>query len=250
MRARNIKPDFFTDEKLIKLTFSERLFFIGLWCLADSEGFFEIKPHEMKLKIFPEQKVDLIKMLKSLEKAKVVKLYSQHGFLPNFIKHQRPHPKEKKSIVNKEIREHLEKLNGEPCNYPADPSDIMNVECGMLNVERGKMNVECGMLNDAFVKFWDAYPKKIGKPNALIKFKTKYKASKQNGLFIKKILLAIELHKKSEQWKNPKYIPHPATWLNQERYNDDIYQEMSVLEKNMHVAKEAIDEYENKKAEK
>jgi len=35
---------------------------------------------------------------------------------------------------------------------------------------------------------------------------------------------AIELAKKSEDWieENGKYIPHPATWLNQKRWTDEV----------------------------
>ncbi|MCP4986583.1 MAG: hypothetical protein GY928_11175 [Colwellia sp.] len=73
-----------------------------------------------------------------------------------------------------------------------------------------------------FNQFWLAYPKKVGKPDALKKFKTVYKKSDCNGNFMNLILNAIELQKKSDQWQNPKYIPNPATWLNQERFNDEV----------------------------
>ena len=41
---------------------------------------------------------------------------------------------------------------------------------------------------------------------------------------------AIEVQKKSEQWQrdNGQYIPHPSTWLNQRRWED----EMEVKQKN------------------
>lgn len=39
-----------------------------------------------------------------------------------------------------------------------------------------------------------------------------------------KILKALEMVKQTEQWKkdNGKFIPYPATWLNQERWTDEI----------------------------
>ena len=38
------------------------------------------------------------------------------------------------------------------------------------------------------------------------------------------ITKALELHKKSEQWTKDKgrFIPNPSTWLNQERWNDEL----------------------------
>lgn len=145
MRSRNIKPDFFTDEKLINLSYAERLFFIGLWCFADKDGFFEIKPHEMKLKLFPEQKIDIVKMLKSLKSQNIVKLHERHGYLPNFSKHQRPHPNEKKSDLKTSIKQNLVKLHEDSCNYTSDPSDIRNEDT--RNEERGMRKAQWRLSN-------------------------------------------------------------------------------------------------------
>ena len=37
------------------------------------------------------------------------------------------------------------------------------------------------------------------------------------------MIQAIEQHKRSDQWTrdNGQYIPHPATWLNQRRWEDE-----------------------------
>ena len=44
MRIRTIKPDFWTDAKVSKLTYLARLLFIGLWNVADDEGRFKSDP--------------------------------------------------------------------------------------------------------------------------------------------------------------------------------------------------------------
>jgi hypothetical protein len=36
------------------------------------------------------------------------------------------------------------------------------------------------------------------------------------------ILEHIEVMSKSEQWHNPQFIPFPATYLNQRRWEDDV----------------------------
>ena len=38
------------------------------------------------------------------------------------------------------------------------------------------------------------------------------------------VLLAVEKQKKSKQWQadQGQYIPHPATWLNQGRWDDEL----------------------------
>jgi len=73
---------------------------------------------------------------------------------------------------------------------------------------------------DDFIKFWDAYPKKVGKDAA-------YKSWKpRNGTMppISDLLVAIGKQIKSDQWQkeNGQYIPNPATWLNQGRWADSV----------------------------
>ena len=72
--------------------------------------------------------------------------------------------------------------------------------------------------NSGFELFWEAYPKKVGKDKAKESWK---KASKVE---ISVILSAIEQQKQSVQWQkdNGQYIPNPATWLNQGRWQDEI----------------------------
>jgi len=70
-----------------------------------------------------------------------------------------------------------------------------------------------------FDEFWAAYPKKIGKQAAIAVWKRK----KVNGL-LPNVLEAIDAQKTSEQWKRDggQYIPNPATWLTQGRWDDEV----------------------------
>ncbi len=73
--------------------------------------------------------------------------------------------------------------------------------------------------NDAFDTFWKMYPKKVGKGAAEKAFK-KYKP---DDALLNTMLKAIEIQLQSEQWKKDcgQYIPNPATWLNQKRWEDE-----------------------------
>ena len=66
-----------------------------------------------------------------------------------------------------------------------------------------------------FEEFWKAYPRKVAKPTARAKFLTKCKDEET----FNKIMLGLGIAKKG--WTDPQYIPHPTTWLNQERWTDD-----------------------------
>lgn len=73
-----------------------------------------------------------------------------------------------------------------------------------------------------FDTFWSAYPKKIGKD----KCKRWFDSRKVDDVFIGDILKALDIQKKSQQWSrdNGQYIPHPYTWLNQGRWQDEVVQ--------------------------
>lgn len=72
-----------------------------------------------------------------------------------------------------------------------------------------------------FEAFWKIYPRKVDKGKA----KTAWEriCSRKNGTrpTWKELRKAIHDQKKSERWKDPTFIPHPTTWLNQQRWLDD-----------------------------
>lgn len=100
-RARNIKPSFFKNEDLADLESSDRLLFIGLWCLADREGRLEDRPRRIKIELFPGDGYDVETGLANLAGKGFIDRYEVDGFvvisLPNFLRHQSPHSTEKDS---------------------------------------------------------------------------------------------------------------------------------------------------------
>lgn len=71
-----------------------------------------------------------------------------------------------------------------------------------------------------FAEFWSAYPKKVGKTVAL----KAWERICPNAELHKVILEAIAQQKCGAQWQreNGRFIPNPATWLNQGRWVDEI----------------------------
>jgi hypothetical protein len=69
-----------------------------------------------------------------------------------------------------------------------------------------------------FDTFWERYPKKVGKQQAV----KAWKSLNPDHRLLTTMIEAIEQQKKSEQWQKDsgKYIPHPATWLNGKRWED------------------------------
>lgn len=73
-----------------------------------------------------------------------------------------------------------------------------------------------------FDEFWSKYPKKRGKADAKKRFKT---VCKDRQTF-KNIMSGLDMWLKV--WKNtePDYIPYGSTWLNKERWSDDLSDEL------------------------
>lgn len=74
-----------------------------------------------------------------------------------------------------------------------------------------------------FSQFWLAYPRKAAKPDAIRAWR---KLALQNG-DLEKLMSALERFKASDGWQGNggKYIPHPATWLNKRRWEDEAIEE-------------------------
>lgn len=71
-----------------------------------------------------------------------------------------------------------------------------------------------------FDTFWEKYPRKVGKGDA----RKSFEKISPDSILLDKILAAIENQKNNPQWLKDKgqYIPHPTTWLNQERWLDEV----------------------------
>lgn len=104
-RARNIKPGFFKNEDLSDLSPYARLLFVGLWCLADREGFLEDRPKRIKGELFPYESVDVDDHLQALHNAGFIVRYEVDGeryiSIPKFADHQNPHHREATSKIPK-----------------------------------------------------------------------------------------------------------------------------------------------------
>ena len=74
---------------------------------------------------------------------------------------------------------------------------------------------------ERFEKFYFSYPRKVGKANV----EKWFEKNKPDEELFNKIMTALEEHKKTKQWQDKQFIPHPSTWLNQKRWEDEIIKE-------------------------
>lgn len=216
MRARNIKPGFFKNSKLGRLSPHHRLLFEGLWCLADGLGRLKDDPDTIKIEVLPYDDVDADTLLNDLATSseKFITRYEVDGVaviqVNNFEKHQNPHPNERKKgsefpdVSCNVTTSHLNKL-------PV----MMNHESLIMNHDSNTPQPPKGG-DTAFEKFWASYPLKVGKAAAKRLWDRKKLGDQLLG-----ILSGIEKYRNSKQWREG-FIPNPMTFLNQERWNDEI----------------------------
>ena len=71
-----------------------------------------------------------------------------------------------------------------------------------------------------FDKFWALYPKKVAKADA----RKAWTQTKDIRPELTNLLTAVKAACKTEAWMKDggKYIPHPATWLRGERWDDEL----------------------------
>ena len=96
------------------------------------------------------------------------------------------------------------------CEARGRIGDLLDMVCGVSIEEKRE-------LEERFRIFWEAYPRKEGKKEALAKWMKLAPDEELTG----KIVRAVVRAKGTQQWKEG-FIPHAKTYLHGERWNDEI----------------------------
>lgn len=226
-RSRMIKPEFWDDEKLCRISRDARLTFIGLWTNSDDYGVVKGHPAWLKSQIFPYDDIKIqtfMVWIKELEDLRIIFPFTDNSenyiYIKNFDKHQ---------VINRKSK------SRNPTPPDSLIEDSMSTHGGLMDQTETEVKYKqkqkapsAQKKSDAhtirFEMFWDAYPKKVGKRSAESAW------MKLNGSMpdIEIVLQKLEQLKKSEQWTadNGKWIPHPSTWLNRGGWDDQVSTEI------------------------
>ncbi|MBB1199635.1 hypothetical protein EGM70_04865 [Enterobacteriaceae bacterium 89] len=92
-RIRTVKPEFWTDEKVVECSIPARLLFIGLFNFANDVGCLERSPKRIKMQVFPADVIDCEPLLAELIAHGLIIEYSVSGVgylqIKGFRKHQK-----------------------------------------------------------------------------------------------------------------------------------------------------------------
>lgn len=251
-RARSIKPGFFKSEQLAECSPWARLLFAGLWTLADREGRLEYRPLRIKAELFPYDAVNVHDLAVELHGQKLLVIYEAEMSteidhestempkfisIPNFGRHQRPHPKEPDSVIPqppclatryvKAVEKH-----GEPCKETAGcafPSSNPLILRSSNPITPKRSAARTGRKakprSPDFDAWYATYPKRVAPQDALKAYeRTVGVVMDSRGLprseAVSLLLEAAAAFAASDKGRG-EFCPHPATWLNQGRYDDD-----------------------------
>lgn len=209
-RIRTIKPEFFTSEDIVSLTPLARLLYVALWCEADREGRMVWKPVTFKMRYFPGDSCQIEELCTEITSRRLIVLYgSGYAHIPSFKAHQHINPRESASQLP------------EPGILPSRGRGVGTRQSRDSDVQvgregKGRSN-DASPVTSAFTSFWTTYPKKVAKPAAEKAFN-----SVKAGPMLVNILADIESRKATDDWQKDggKYIPNPATYLNNRRWED------------------------------
>lgn len=217
-KQRMINTRFWDDSYTSNLKPIEKLLF--LYCLTNTStnisGIYEI-PFK---KIVSETGLSADVVTKILARMEYDnKIFFRNGWIgiKNFIKHQNQNSPQVKKGIEMELK-----------NAPQEIQDLLNGK-GMDTLSHLNLNLNLNpnltlMQNspeaNLFDVFWKIYPKKVGKAATLKAWK-KIKPSQQ---LAERIIQSVSEHLSDPQWKkeNGQFIPHPATYLNQGRWDDEV----------------------------
>lgn len=169
---------------------------------------------------------------------KLVYLTEDKIFIPNFIKFQQKelnpsNPAHKNIILELEkydIPITLENIDLQSPSKGASKglqSPISNSIGNSNSISNSKEVITKNkkIINE-FENFWKECPRKIGKGKA----REKYIMARKNESH-EFLVEMMKIHAKDMKGKEDQFIPHPATWLHQERYHDETKTTVIVQEK-------------------
>jgi uncharacterized protein YdaU (DUF1376 family) len=140
--------------------------------------------------------------------------YIQDRILQELLEYHQKADKNKQIAVEREAKRKQNSTNrAQAVDEPSPNHKPITNNHKPLTINHNKTIAQTSLLDDGFNEFWNFYPKKVGKDKA----KTEWNKKKPK---IDDVLKALNWQKESEQWDKG-FIPNPATYLSQGRWQDE-----------------------------
>ncbi len=142
-------------------------------------------------------------------------------YITNYMRYRNERDKEKRREQNRKSQETYRGKQKNKQNKPKSAQAEAEAEALKDNRSNAHVSDDTPSNNgELFDRFWTEYPRKVGK----VKCRQIWARLKPSAELAEKIVAAVKAYKRTDQWQkdNGEFIPHPATWLNQERWEDEI----------------------------
>ena len=236
-----IVTDIFDDEKILLIeSMPEGDAIIVIWfkllCLAGKQnngGVFQINgriPYtdEMFATIF-RRNVNTVRLaLSTFEKFDMIEIINNTVTIPKWERHQKLDALEASRAASRNrvarFRER-QKLLIEGGNVSCNVTETDGVTPGNAdrykNKNKNNISSADAEIPQGFSDFWAVYPRKVSKQTAL---KAWRKLGVDDSMAIADTIIADVQRRVTGEWKGKdvQYIPHPATYLNQRRWEDEV----------------------------
>ena len=225
MPNRLLKESFKSSPQIEELSWFEECVWTRLIVTVDDYGRFDARPAMLKSELFPVNekvtKIAIEKAINHLVKVGLIQLYTvddrPYLLIPTWEKHQR-------------IRAHKSR-------FP-EPVSQMTVKCQQVADKCGRNPIQSNPIQNPiliqsnpssadetkeemmkwFDEWWEEYPRKVGKGKCRDKY-LRIVTDEDKHL---KLMSAIRKQNEVYKTKPVQYIPYPETWLNQERWEDEL----------------------------
>lgn len=215
MRIRTVKPEFWMHEGLSALPAETHMLAAALLNYADDEGYFNANTKLIQAACFPlrELSLSIHGMLTELSNVGFLRLGTSedgrsYGHIVNFLEHQ---------VIN---RPTASKIRGLEVVWERSLSAHEQLREDSLperkGKEQGKERKPDKQMVREFEDWWAVYPRRVGKGKALDAY---CKARKETDHAT--LMSALARANREYAGRDPDYIPHPTTWLNQKRWHDE-----------------------------
>lgn len=233
MPNRILKESIRTDKRINTLNDFQFRVWAYLITYVDDFGRGSAEPDIIKGFVFPRRKsvteANIVDALGVLASTGLIRLYEVGGdsylYFPDWEEHQNrrastskfPEPPTSDSTCN-QLQADDSNCMQTQAYAPDTRISILDTRNSILDTRNSARSRGDSTVLEDFARFYKAYPRKVSKQNAL----KAWKALKVDTETVEVILADVQRRCETE-WKGQaiQYIPHPATYLNQRRWEDE-----------------------------
>lgn len=217
-RNRMIKKEVLEDSKIGKLSDTAKWLFIGLWIIADDEGFLQNDIDWIKIKCFPyNPQIDIKKVLKELFDLHLINENNGIIKILNFLKHQtinRPAESDLCTIYRQNSMNNHGTINEDSHLNIIEVKEKLKENKENINKKEVK---EKEYMSD-FEKFWQIYPKQRAGSKEKA-YKAFIKAITEKRATAEKIIESCRNYAICDEVVKG-FAKGCQAWLNDDRFND------------------------------